>query len=185
LATAVNSLPNKVIDGHINLPGPLAKKVNKLLNRFYALKLLWHEKIQEIAGEMGTALVLKSMGFELSPLSIDAIRGPDQVAQHKKTGVRGIFEAKGGYAKLGTEASYGKQMGGEWISYWLRIIINKNRGTNYGRNVKSAFDSKAPMLATLIRLNMQDKKGEVTYAVQKYTPQNGNGMKDWPTEWYR
>jgi hypothetical protein len=118
------------------------------------------------------------------PIFRHVLRGPDQVAQHKKTSVWGIFEAKGGYAKLGTGASYGKQMGKEWITYWLNTIIEKNENTKYGKELEDAFDSKKPMLAALVRLNMQDKKGEISYAVQKYTPPKGIGMKDWPSEWY-
>jgi len=52
--------------------------------------------IQELIGEMGTALVIRALGFEGVSLSIHDNQGPDQIAQQSSSGVWGIFEAKGG-----------------------------------------------------------------------------------------
>ena len=111
-----------------------------------------------------------------------------QVAEHERTGVWGIFEAKGGKSKLGS--AYGGQMSGEWITRWIRKLIRKNKDGDAGRRLDAAYRSRRQMIASVTRFNLNVKKvngrwasPEFKVAVQKYDPPKGNRMKPWGPGW--
>jgi RHS repeat-associated protein len=180
LSKALTWLPDEVIGTKIKLPRKIFEKLEKFSKQLYRFGI-FHNKVQEIIGEAGTALILYSLGFKLAPLSIHSVQGPDQVAKHSTAGIWGIFEAKGGYAKLGT--GYGGQMSPRWIEHWLNEIIRKNTGTEYGDSLDTAYNGHHVMLAGLVRLNLRDKNGQLAFAFQKFEPPHGSNMVLWGTEW--
>ncbi len=142
---------------------------------------IFHDKVQELAGEIGTGIILGILGYKLAPFTIHSVQGPDQVAQHEAAKTWGIFEAKGGHAKLGT--GIGGQMGKQWISTWLQRIIDRNATTEYRASLSDAFENERVMLAAVVNLNMHNKDGEFRMAFQKYKPKTGAYMKPWGPEW--
>jgi hypothetical protein len=185
---AVDAMPQQVFDANIRIPSALLEKVEKLWG--FAHKFVGHHKVQEVMGEIGTAVIISTLGYKLQPLTLHAVNGPDQVAQQEASGTWGIFEAKGGNSKLSTDASYGPQMKGQWITHWIDQLIDGNQGTEYGTNLRNARDSDQVMLAAVTRLNVQNKSGggiraEFDVSVQKYeSANNGISMDPWGPQWY-
>ena len=155
-------------------------------NLFNFLK---HQKVHEFLGELATGVVLYALDFELPPLTLDAVIGPDQVAQQSQSKIWGIFEAKGGKGKLGKNTSYGDQMSGPWITHWIEQLIKKNRNSEYGNALEKSFYGGKVMLAAVTRLNIFNKKGkklgmDFQVAVQKYEADEfGANMKPWGSGW--
>ncbi|TWT32082.1 RHS repeat domain-containing protein [Blastopirellula retiformator] len=181
ISKAITYLPDKVISRKITLPKKVLKKFNKTASRFYGWGM-FHSKVSEIIGELGLGLILYALDFEMAPLTIHAVHGPDQVARQRSTGLWGIFEAKGGKAGLGG-AKYGRQMMGDWITHWMKRMIDQNQGTSFGESLEDAYDDKSPMLAAIARLNLRDPNTQLHFAAQKYEPPTGSNMKWWGDEW--
>lgn len=134
---------------------------------------------------MGLALTLRALGFNVSLFDIHASHGPDQIARQTNSGVWGIFEAKGGpMSKLGDTDGYGTQMGGEWISHWIKEVIKKN-GAN-ADELAEAYGAPTPMLAGVVKFVLAGgasrPRGVIRFAFKAYGPPNGTGMGDkpWP-----
>ncbi len=182
----VSHLPSRVVEVDLKIPKAMLRKMRKV--RGIAYKVLGHYKVQEFLGEMATALIIKVLDFGQSDLQLDTVRGPDQVAEHERTGVWGIFEAKGGKSRLGS--AYGGQMSGEWITRWIRKLIRSNYDTEAGKRLERAYGSRRQMIAAVTRLNLNVKKvngrwasPEFKVAVQKYDPPNGRRMAKWGPNW--
>lgn len=84
-------------------------------------------------------------------------------------------------------------MGGEWISYWVKKMVNNpaNAGTDDGKSLAAAYNGGTPMLAGLVKLVVIGNKyvkqpAELRFAFKAYDPPNGTLMHDkpWPNVWY-
>ena len=134
--------------------------------------------MQEITGEIATALLVNLLGFTQSPFNWywHGSKGPDQVGRHGSAGVWGIFEAKGGSNPLGITQQWGQQMGQRWLEHHVEDIINKNSGANRD-DLRSQFESSRSMLAMVVRLNLTPSKGEIQITYQKFN--NEGRMHPW------
>lgn len=182
---AVDALPNRVIEKDIKIPVPMLKSLKKLNEKLHSW--LNHQGVSEFMGEMATAVFIKAIGFEQPKLNWSGVHGPDQLGYNKKTGFWGIFEAKGGSAKLSNDASYGPQMRGQWITHWIKQIYDSNV-TDDATKLRADYSANKVMLAALAKLDVRRKgtkgiKATYTVAVQKYEPPKGANMKTWPKHW--
>ncbi|HUE72722.1 MAG TPA: hypothetical protein VMP01_17685 [Pirellulaceae bacterium] len=140
------------------------------------------DRVQEIIGEFGSALLIKLLGFEPTRMNLDTNHGPDNIALHKQTDIWGIFESKGGRSRLAegpSAASYGDQMGPKWIRYWIRRTILNNPGSPQAAQLNAAFDTGQPMLAAVTRLNINAKREQIKIGVQVFVSPLGIGMNPW------
>jgi hypothetical protein len=172
--------PNRLVSMEVPIPDNILNSFKRV--RSIVKNVLSGNALQEFLAEMATSVITYTLGFEQTNLSWHKKHGPDQVARHS-TGVWGIFEAKGGTSKLShSVTSKGRQMQEGWISNWLEEIIERNRRTEAGKELKVAYDSRSPMLAAVTRLSMEDLPGdrvgvELHIGVQKY--QRGATMEKW------
>jgi len=161
------------------LPDKVIKKLGKI-----GSVLGTSDRMQEIIGEFGTALIIKLMGFEVTTMKMDSRHGPDTLAMHKSSGVWGVFESKGGSSKLGTSTLGGsvgsaQQMGAKWISYWVPRLLNMNVGHDDEADLRTKFTTFQPMVAVVTRLNLKLKRDHIKAGLQVYIPPTGPGMNPW------
>ncbi len=155
---------------------------------------------QEFIGKMGTAMILHLMKFGESRLvPAHSVWGPDGIVRHEtKQDLWAIFEAKGGSSKLGTSTlsrpnpfpsemkgrvfpgTQYEQMGKEWLEFWIRKTIDKNRHTLLGRDFVDAFDPGKPILTGVVSVNLNRRQEELKFAAQVFVSQFGTGFNKWP-----
>ena len=188
--SALDVGPTVVMRASLKFPRAMMKKMQSVWKFMFRMGL-GHSKVQEFLGELATGVIVQALGYELPQLTLDAVHGPDQVARHPGTGTWGIFEAKGGKAKLGTKSTSmgGPQMSPKWITGWIKNLIAKNAGSEYGRKLKKSFGRGDVMLAAVTRLRVFNKAGgkigaEFEVAAQKYEADDeGRNMKPWGAGW--
>lgn len=142
-STLLTAAPG-VHDAELDLPERFRRKFVRLAGKVF--RLVGETKAQEIAGEMGTALVIYLMDFVQIPKGWSwsaSDNGPDQVAKHYRVPNWGIFEAKGGNKRLGNTTQWGPQMGAVWLSHWIPVIYRGNSGSQ-ARDLEDAFEDKDP-----------------------------------------
>jgi hypothetical protein len=137
------------------------------------------ERAQEIIGEFGTALVTKLIGFEPSTMKMDSRHGSNSFARHKSSGVWGVFESKGGSSQLGKGASYGDQMGAQWISHWIPKTYKMNLTHEDGKDLRTKYNTFQPTIAVITRVNLKLRRDQFKVGIQVYMPLNGLGMNKW------
>jgi hypothetical protein len=79
-------------------------------------------------------------------------------------------------------------MGKQWITHWLTTLIKKNAGTEYGSELKRAFDRRDVMIASVTRLNITNRGSndidiDFKITAQKYRPRTGANMESWRAGW--
>lgn len=77
-------------------------------------------------------------------------------------------------------------MSGQWITYWIDNVIERNQNTTYGDALKAAFDGHNPMLAGIVRLKLATKSVRMRFVFQQYVPPSGpnaNSANVDPTHW--
>jgi hypothetical protein len=196
LAQARVGIP--VIQFHINLPdtGNIGKALKLARNIFGR-----SNRGQEFVGEMGTALMFYLMGFQDAGLQrAYGVNGPDGIVRNKlQQNVWAIYEAKGGTGRLGTSTlsrpspfprqmalqglspgrSYA-QFGKEWLQFWMIKTIGRNPISEAGIAFKAAYDSRIPMLTSVVSVNLKRVNEELKFAAQVFLPPDGIGFSDWP-----
>ncbi|MFN7841616.1 MAG: RHS repeat-associated core domain-containing protein, partial [Pirellula sp.] len=154
----------------IDLPRNALEKFHKLSGKvFHAKGASESTAMQEITGEIATALLVNLLGFTQSPFNWywHGSKGPDQVGRHGSAGVWGIFEAKGGSNPLGITQQWGQQMGQRWLEHYIGEIYKRNSG-QISENLRSQFLNNNSMLAMVVRLNLTPSKGEIQITYQKF-----------------
>jgi hypothetical protein len=194
---ALGSSPNVLSPTiSIKVPPAMLEKLESVWAFMWKMGL-GHSKIQEFLGELATGIVIHAIGYELPSLTLDAVHGPDQVARHSGTGVWGVFEAKGGKARLGTEMTNmgGPQMSHAWIKGWIKHLIDKNKGSEYGKKLETSFDDRDSMLAAVTRMRVTNAEGytipgakkkidaEFEVIAQKFEPNQPGQFKSWGGNW--
>jgi RHS repeat-associated protein len=177
--TALSRLPTGRVQFTIKVPEKLRDKIMGSVGK-YAGGLLRSSQVQEILGEFGTSMLVHAMGFKQTPFhwkwANGSNQGPDQIAEHQSLGHWGIFEAKGGNSRLGT--AHGGQMGQEWLEKHLDVITESHNKNPVGARLKNTYDSKIPMLAAIVRVNLTyDRNPEIKITMQKFV--KGRRMLPW------
>jgi RHS repeat-associated protein len=142
--------------------------------------------VQEVIGELATGMLAKVINFKELKLKVfPPVVGPDFFLRQKKTGLYGIFEAKGGTSRLSTGARYGDQMNWRWINHWYKYLADNNRGlTPDGTALYRAYypqSRRKSILAVVTSLNLNRRKDQMKMGIQLWAKRPPTSTwRNWP-----
>ena len=166
IPTGVQIPPRPIV---INLPTKITDQVKELI------RILGESnKLAQLIGEFATAAVAYVLGFRAPNLVMNSgPHGIDLLARQQRLGTWGIFEAKGNTSGLG-DTNYGKELSGQWITYWLKDTIRRTGDTGDGPALEADFDSRKVMLVGYVRaifkINSPKQRVFLKVAFQGYRP---------------